>query len=358
MKAIFPLALLLAAAAPASAQDTASSPIVGYNTVTVRPNSDTIIGLPFIKGIDAAGAVTAISQTGSQATLTTAGPLVEGAFADSHYVRFRTGDFQGQFFRVISNTATQLVIDTEGDVLNSGVSPRVIAGNEFDVIPFWTLATLFPPASPNGVVPSAGELGFNRRTVILIPDNTGPGLNRSASASYFLDGTSGSWKAAVGFAVANNTKLWPDSFLIIRHPASVATATSFVPTGTVDSSKFTLPLATSATSGTDNYVAIPRPVDLRLDELNLIAGGGFVGSQGTLGFNRRDQLLVFDNTVSGINKSASASYFYDLSDNTWKNASGFANSNAVIIPAATGFIIRKAVVTGGGTKYWINNPTY
>lgn len=358
MRTVLPFALLVAALVPAVAQNpSVTSPVVGYTTVTALPNSDTIVGVPFIRGIDAVGQVDGtVTQNGAAATLNVSGvTFTSGAFADSHYVRFSSGTLNGHFFRIISNTTNQIVLDTEGDIL-AGVLAQ---GDAFDVIPFWTLETLLPPETQTTIQPSASMSLGTRRSSLLFPDVSGSGINRAASNIFYLHDNNGNpvWRNAVGHGEAGDLKIWPDSYFIIRHPSSVASSTGFLVSGTVDLGDLTVPVATSSTSKTDNYVSIPRPVDLRLDQLGLMPGDAFVGSLGISLGVRRDELLVFNNELQGLNKSASAIFYYDSNAGYWRNAVGGLNSNGIVIPAGAGLVVRKAP-SDGQTRFWTNVPSY
>lgn len=71
-------------------------------------------------------------------------------------------------------------------------------------------------------------------------------------------------------------------------------------------SNHTIMLATKPlTQGyNDNYIALPRPVDVSLEDLNILQSGAFLGSAGTSPGARRDQILVFNNGIAQTNKPA------------------------------------------------------
>lgn len=107
----------------------------------------------------------------------------------------------------------------------------------------------------------------------------------------------------------------------------------------------------------DNVIAIPRPVDVSLNDLNLGGTTAFVSSTGTLSPDRKDELLVFDNAQALRNKAPSATYFYY--NGAWRAQSDVtADAGTDIIPKGAGFIIRKAQTVVGATHMWKNTPSY
>jgi uncharacterized protein (TIGR02597 family) len=77
-------------------------------------------------------------------------------------------------------------------------------------------------------------------------------------------------------------------------------------------------------------------------------------SANTLATGRRDQLLVFNNAATGFNKSASATYYY-LTNSGWRSTTtGNTNVGSAVIPAAVGYVIRKATNNGTGSSFWTN----
>lgn len=362
MKSILSYSLLAAAMAAgvATAQTTATTTPVGYTTVSCLPNADTIVGIPLRQSASGgASLASAPVVSGSSATLSVAGtPFTSGAFNGTHYVKFSSGANDGKWFAVTSNTNNSLVVDLNGDSL------AAVSGDQFEVIKFWTLAELFNPAlstgdpatTGNAIVSSASLLNTARRTEVLVPNTTGAGINLAASATYFVNG--GIWKRqGASNDSFNNTQLWPDTYLIIRNPAAVTVATKYVVSGEVETKKFAVPLSTRAGGSQDNYIALPRPIDIKLSDLNLGGTSAFVASTNMLNTGRRDELLVYNNMVPGLNKAASATYYFH--DGVWKRqGNGSTDVGADLIPAGSGVIIRKYQAVGGSTAFWTNSATY
>jgi len=374
---LFFSALLAFGVQSSVAQSVVSDPL-GFNTVVCPPNSDTIVGVPFRPNGSQQGTLaSAPAVSGDSATLTLAGsPGFTGdEFANTHYVKFTSGAMDGHFFAITGNTSDTVTIDLNGDDISS-----VVADDSLLIAKFWTLDTLFPPAeatttwteTPAGsgtwvqdghaIVGSSGASLFVRKTEVLLPDKATQGVNLAAQDIFFIDNSATSWVSASGAPNAGATQIWPDTYIIIRHPPSVAHATSYKVSGEVEMGQISLPLATRTDGHQDVAIAIPRPVDLRLDKLNLYESGAFIASPGTSLFVRRDELLMFDNAEAMRNKSASAIYFYhyDSASGTgnWVNSADGTNADADILPAGAGFIIRKYKTTDGATHFWDNTSSY
>jgi uncharacterized protein (TIGR02597 family) len=106
----------------------------------------------------------------------------------------------------------------------------------------------------------------------------------------------------------------------------------------------------------DNVVSIYRPAVQTLDQSTIT--NAFVPSVSTLLAGRRDEVLVFDNTIQGKNKSAAATYFYF--NNGWRRQGAAATINygpTNVFNPGTGFIVRKATNTVS-TTMWVNSANY
>lgn len=102
------------------------------------------------------------------------------------------------------------------------------------------------------------------------------------------------------------------------------------------------------------------PSDITLNNLGLIESGAFTPSASTLGTVRKDTLLVFNNAASGFNKAPSATYYYltNASTQGWRSTTAGTNDvGTTVIPAAVGYVIRKATNGTTGSQFWTNNIT-
>ena len=250
---------------------------------------------------------------------------------------------------VASNTASTITVTLDGLTATSADVTAI------EVRPCWTLASLFPAADANvSFTPSASGTSGTRRTTILFPNTVATGINRSASATYFFNNTSGiqDWvSTAATTTKAGDKPILPGEYVIHRNTGGTPQNLSLTQCGGVLSKPLTYYIATSATSLNDTYVALPRPTDYTLAELGL-TDTAFTQSTGKTANTRKDTLLVISVSGSGINRSASATYF--KYNNDWYSTAGTANNvNTAVIPAGSAVVIRK-VTSDGSDKVWKN----
>jgi len=359
MNKFLPLPIFLAAlvAAPfVQAQSVATDP-VGAVSITIKGNSDTIVAVPLTAMPSYSGTVaSAAAGSGTAFNLNVSGTTgwTSNQFANLYYVRMTSGAKNGMYYTVTANTAGQVTVDTTGDDL-SGIAPS----DSFKILKYWTLGTLFPPASAgtaaNPLTASAGFGAPQRASQIILPDNSSAGINLSSTGTFFFI-TGGNWVAAdTGNPVSNDTILYPDTYFTIRQPASVSADVAWTSVGSVALTKLTIPLGTRAAGQQDNHVGVTRPVDLKLSELGLETG--FMDSVGFGSPQRRDLLLVFDNAIAGFNKSA-AKTFFRYAGNWYQATTGSPIANDQIVSAGSGLIVRKYQNASATTALWANVATY
>lgn len=343
------LAILVAAGISANAQTTVATDPVGFMTMDLPVGSDTIVAAPLTKSPVFQGAVT--SRNGY--VLTSTGANFGNLTSSPHYVQPTSGSQAGMIFDVASNTADTITL------VDNGVEPTGLdASAQFKVVPYWTLGELFPlSAQGASFTASANTLATGRRTQILFPNTTGTGINRAPSATYFFV-TNTFWRSTSASTTdANNTPILPDSYFIVRNPTNAQTGLKLTVSGSVSTNPMTVQLDRIASGPNDNYVSLGRPVDITLNNLGLITSGAFAQSLNTLATGRRDQLLVFNNSASGINKAPSATYFY-VTNSGWRStAAPSTDAGNTVIPAAVGYVIRKATNGTSGSQFWSNTIT-
>jgi len=352
----------------AQAQTVATDP-VGAISLTFKGSSDTFVSLPFHRPVALETQVQSIS--GNVVTVSAAANLTASQFAPAvdgqptNYLQFTTGNRQGMFYTITSNDGTTITLDPNGDV---GLSGNVSSGDTFQVIPYWTLNTLFP--NGQGVNGSPGTSPSSRNSVILFPDNVTPGINLSAASSYYyFNGTTNGgvgWRKVGGSVqtITNDFVLYPDNCYIVRN--SIPGDTQSVLVGAVPMTTFATPLSTRGNNTSqDIFIGFAIPSTTTLAGSNLVGSGAFVGSPSTSPSLRNDQLLVFDNTTPTINRSAFATYYYYNGTNNggpgWRQVSGnvsVIHDSDPIFQPGNGFIIRKKATPTPQPLIWTAVPTY
>lgn len=354
-----PLALSLVCASLDARAEPASAP-AGFYKVDCLGNSDTIVSIPFTRPEAAFALVQSVADNVVTVQNTpgwTDGQFVyaAGTQTNTYYLRFLSGAKEGSYYPIVDNAANTLTLNLAGDDISS-----VTAGDRLAVIPYWTLATAFPEGK--GVIPSTSKFGgIFRRTEILIPDFDGVGINRSAATTFYYykpaESPTGDWYEQGDLINTQNDRvLLPDLYFIVRHNNSPV-GTTFTAQGSVPTSRLTTPLVAQTSGFQDNFVALTRPAPISLNASGLLEGG-FLPSA-NLNPESGDQLLVFDNDLAAMNKSASATYYYR--NGVWRKGGDLIGDwgDEPIFQPGSGVIIRKKAVNNGGTSsFWINSPTY
>jgi uncharacterized protein (TIGR02597 family) len=327
----------------------AADPVVstpaGFHRIDLLGNSDTRVSFPFTRPEAAAGRVESISD--NVVTLKGSPGWTANQFAyagdpqpNAYYLQIRSGTKEGFYYPITGNGAGTLTLSLGGDTL-TGLN----AGDRVAVIPYWTLATVFPGGQ--GVHESLSE--FVRKTEVFIPNLTGIGVNLSPTKTYYF--LEGHWYLYPLTDVKDDDVLLPDAYFIVRHNVGITTTLTI--RGGVAMTKWVMPLRVNTNKKQDNVVALPRPSTVTLNSSGLIESGAFRPSGNE--FVRIDELFVFDNNKTGKNKSASATYYY-LIDHWARYPDTTDAGNDPVFAPGTGVIIRKG--TGVGNPIWINQPPY
>ncbi len=331
----------------ALAQSVSTDP-VGFVTLTTLSNSDTIFSTPLARPEVFRGLVGAISSSTVTASGTpgwTAGAFAyaAGTQSNTYYLRFRTGAKAGCFYTVTANTTTAITLDLAGDLLTGAT-----AGDEFALIPYWTLGTVFP-AGAAGTAFEASANAAVRKTEIYFPNQTATGVNLPISSTYYF--SNGAWRKFVtggNTQVFDDTVLPPDSYVTIRNKSFTGKIT--VMGGVVTGPQAT-PVSSYASNKQDNFVALSYPVAVSLRNSGLVNTAspsvGVVRNSVNAAV-RTDEVYVYDNTVAGINKSP-LTYYY--SNGAWhKFVTGGSAVDAgddIVFQPGSGVIIRRGLDAGG-----------
>jgi uncharacterized protein (TIGR02597 family) len=341
-------------------QGVTTDPVGFMKTPPLLANSDTYVSIPFTRSPEFIGAIQSISGgmitvSGTPGWVNNQFVYAGGTQSKHYYILIGAGPSanpkEGHTYAVTANGSNTLTVDTTHDDL-SGIS----ASTKLVLIPYWTLATVFPPADANvSFTPTSSTSSY--QTLIRIPDDTVSGTNLPYSPVYFfsnnVDGTpnDAGWRR-----VGDNTTdhgddmLLPDSYFLVRN-ANGAPTLPLSSSGAVLMKKWTLPLMTSVNQAQDNPVSIVRPLNVALNATGLgPADGSFVAN---------DQLLLFDNSQVAFDKAPSAVYYYDTSvgnSGGWRlSGDGVTDHGTDVIPPGTGFIVRKAATSGGQAAFWNNS---
>jgi uncharacterized protein (TIGR02597 family) len=312
-------------------------------------NSDTVVSLPVARAsvyVDTLSAVSGTLLTVSGAPGWTTDQFVKSlpSQPDTYYVQFKTGTAAGRFYTVTANGASTLTVDWNGETAEAA------AGDQFELIPYWSLITLFPASDAGTSFVATTDTG-DIKTQVRTLDPAFVGTNPSVAASYYF--YNGAWREANQPTTDSfdSTALPPDTFFRLRN---IATASTLTVVGSVVTGSLAITVnALGGTSKQDNAIALRFAGTVTLAQSNLVGSGAFQASTSAL--LRKDELHVFDNTVAGYNKTPVAIYYYY--NGGWRKAGAAVTTNygseAVFTPGS-GVVLRKSGTgSSAATSYWV-----
>lgn len=270
---------------------------------------------------------------------------------------------EGAWVTVIANDTGALIFDAAEFYANISV-PANIEGVTVKVIPFWTPSTLFPDGE--GLVANTGtNTDFSLILSPRLPNSSDPesrgilsGINNAARSSYFYfnaQGIEGFFDAFTSQPV-DDFFFNPSSFIVVRNQS--ASDQAVVHVGAVPLSAYRVPVGVLVDGvSQDNPVAFPVPVQMNLDELNLVGSGAITPQTGSTVSG--DQLLVFQNAGEGINRAADRVfiYFNDQGITGWFDFFTSAPSDDFEVQPGDALIIRKGPGAASEPANWkLLNP--
>jgi len=352
-KLIRAFAILVAAVMTGNAQ-TVNSEVVGYVKQTLPAGSDTFFVPQLLRPVEFTGAVSSVSVSGGNATLVIPSATfsansfqyVAVTQPKTYFASVTAGNLTGTGFLVVSNETGSITVALDGLTVTSADITAI------EVRPLWTLNTLFPSSDANVTfTPSTGVNAATRRTQLVMPNFTGTGINRAASAVYFYNPAVSDWVATTATGTkAGDTPLVPSQYLIHRNTGGTPVDLNATVVGSVFSKPGSMYLGTLSNGANDNPVGLPRPTDYLLSEYGF-TDSNFVQSTGLNAATRRDTVLVYSTTGSGINRATSKVYFKYL--NTWRDTTLTATAVDPVIPAGSAVIVRK-YQSDGNDKVVVN----
>jgi uncharacterized protein (TIGR02597 family) len=304
---------------------------VGFVSVPVQANSDAILAVPLNRASEFKGVINSI--VGNEITVSgtpnwNVNQFVQngGVQPKTYALQIASGAKEGLIGKVTANTANSVTVQLDSGEDLSGVVSGA-NGDQIDILPYWTPASLI---SASTVTPNSQ---------ILLLASTLAGINQSSSGALLFD--AGNWYDD-NFENADNFPLPFGSAFIYRNGTSAATISL---TGSVPMNKHRTVIRTRA-SNVDQDIAIgfmsPVPTP--------------VGSLG-LGFVDDDQILIFNNTAAGINKSSTGALIYTTADG-WVDDNFTPVGTTFMLQPGQGYIFRKKGTSLPQTIVWTSLQTY
>jgi uncharacterized protein (TIGR02597 family) len=345
------------------AQSSVTTDPVGFVNLTANAASDATISLPLHRPNALQTTVSSVSGN----VITVAATMTASQFVysspsqtDHFYIHVRTSansSVAGNWYQISANDASTLTVVPV--VSTTAQTDGLQSGDTVEVIPFWTLNTLFPTGKGIDSTTSLSAL----QTQILQMPQASAGINPSAQAVYIYysgPGATAGWYNAGTLTAANDLYFVPDSYLILRNVGSAKTIalTGAVPMG--NSSTYVETLA--AGKAQDNLLVNPFPVAQTLSQLNLVQSGVITGTTSLASLS--DQLLVFSSSSTGYNVAASQVLIYWTGGqgavNGWYDAGTLAGplDTTLTIQPGMGFVIRKAASQSASASRWTAATPY
>jgi len=356
MKLTYSLILAAASSGLAFGAATAYTTPVGYVSIAVPANSDTTIAPPLEQATVYAAASTSITGNVIGATDLTGSTFT----APACYLQVTSGTLAGQRFTISANTTTTITVTSATTLATLGFT----SGDQYKVVPFWTLNTMFP----NG----AGVGSTNDITAptsfVMASNVANTGANRSNAKLYFycsgdtVNDFPAGWydnDAATDGPIADLRLDLNRMYTIRSASAQTVTVTGAVPNVAPKNQ------VAVSTGANDNYMASPFPVDISLEDSGLQSVVQAT-TDITVPF---EYVFVFNDTGTGFNKAAAKVYFYCSGDvDNGFPAGWYDNDNATngaldpatnkVIKAGRCLVVRKAAYGSAGTLTWKTTLPY
>lgn len=336
------IATLAGAAATLIAQETVSTPIVGFTTLNVRGktganNALSYISLNLSRPKAFSGTVGTKSLNGSGQTVITFGSNLFtanqfNASTNRHFLQVKSGANNGLVSEVIGTTENSVTLaDNLDGVLENGTT-------SFDVIPYWTLGTAFPSAAglKTGTSATAGD------NLTIIDPATG------TANSYFYSSTLNQWRK--GTTDSTHVIIPPGAGIMVTRKD--AASFGIVISGQVRTGPVQTDIAAAPSTGARvTYLANPYPLaSTTLGQSGLYSGNASTGVAGGTSATAADNVIIVDPATGTAN-----SYFYNTSVGKWRK--GVTDSDNVTIPDGSALIIsRKA--NRGSFEWYIPQPNF
>ncbi|MEM9018778.1 MAG: TIGR02597 family protein, partial [Verrucomicrobiota bacterium] len=153
----------------------------GFNRIECPEGSDTIVSIPFTRTAAFSGTVNLV-PTGSLISVTGSDFFAAGEFTTKpHYLRFTEGAvLAGSWYEITANDANTITIDTRGEDIST-----TLRWDPFEVIPHWTLSTVWPADSQTSLHLSNGKLLSGRGSSVLFADTSTGGTDLAPNLIFF-----------------------------------------------------------------------------------------------------------------------------------------------------------------------------
>ena len=320
-----------------AAVEVATDP-VGFVSISVPADSDAVLAVPLYRTPVFRGVIQSIS--GNVVTVSASANWVADQFKqvtptqnDTFAALIATGDAEnngkeGMIGKITANGTNTLTVQLDQDDTFAGVKTETSnpgAGDQIDVMAYWTPASLLGTSLPNGV------------QLLLFPTNQA-GINIRSQTTLTM--TAGAWTN--GAENANNLQLFFGQGFVLRNATASPQVVSMVGSVPMATHRYVLRKNSSTGTAQDIRIGYTSPVPEIIGNLKV-------------GFTPGDQLLVFDNAAAGKNKSSVKTLVY--SGSFWYDGAVNVTTSFKLQPGQ-GYIFRRAPSASAGATVWATMQSY
>lgn len=331
------MAILCAQAAGFAATVEVTTDPVGFVSVSVPALSDAVLATPLYRTPVFRGGIQSISSntiTVSAAPGWTNDQFVQaiGTQNDTFAVLIATGDpstgKEGLIGKITANSGNSVTVELDAGASFTGVKTEASnpgAADQIDIMPYWTPSSLLGTTLPDGV------------QMLLFPTDQS-GINIGSQTTLIKAGSS--WLN--GATNADYLQLFFGQGFVIRNTTNAAQVISMVGSVPMAAHRFVMKKNSATGTAQDIRIGYSSPIPEIIGNLHL-------------GFTAGDQLLVFDNTSSGQNKSAITTLVFSGAD--WYNGATKVTTTFQLQPGQ-GYVFRRSPSAAAGSTTWVNMQSY
>lgn len=299
------------------AQQTVTTPPVGFITLNIEGDGFTLLGLGLFNAVDHQGVVAGATSGNDQTVITDDNAsFTADQYATGYFIEILSGENAGIMVDIAGNTETTVTLAQD----ISGLLP---VDTSYAIRKHHTIGSVFGDTNAAGLGGAATGASADELLIFNPVSQT--------STTYFYNSIFNRWVNAANIVGnANGEILYPDQGLIIKR--KVADPVSFKLLGSVK-------VGATALSIENGFNIVPNvyPVDVTLIETGFYTGDPTTGLQAAPTGASADELQVFDAATQ-----TSATYFYNSIFNRWVNAANIAgNANDTVIASGVAVIINR-----------------
>lgn len=307
---------------------TVETPVFGIFSGEIPANSEAYIGITATRAPVFEGVVESVNASSSKivaggepAWSANQFVFADGVQPEHYYLKITSGELEGAWFDISSNDAFSVAIE-----IGAGEISKIAKGDSFQIIPHWTMATLFPDgggfSKATKISATAGATMLYKYTSYGTDGLEYPiGVNSASMQRFYYRerGDVNNWCDA-DKKDASNVFVEPNAVFVAVQPDNSCTysysgnipmcATSFV--------LFTLDNG-EGVQDQEIYIPVPSAVDFELNELTstLIDSGAFTPST-SVASSPVDIIYAYENKSADLNLTPDNSFFYRMRGTTNK----------------------------------------